>query len=190
MKTSVELLFDEFAVRHARGETPDVREYLDRAGGDQEDLGRMIDRYLESAPTRRPTEEEVVLLQARIAQEPPLLVLRQRRRLGRQAVVDGLVRLLALDTAELDKVDAYYHELEVGRLDPTGVSRRVWGSLRELLGADVQRIVARPRPPERAAGVRLAYLRATGADVHDAMPAPAAAAKEPDEIDRLFTGGP
>jgi hypothetical protein len=151
----------------------------------------MIDRYLEAASPRRPTEEEIVLLQSRIAQEPPLLVLRQRRRLGRQAVVDGLVRLLALDSAKLDKVARYYHELEVGLLDPVGVSRRVWAVLQDLLGADVESLVARPRRPEPPPAAALAYLRAPEEVVVQASVARhvTTAREEPDEIDRLFTGG-
>jgi hypothetical protein len=190
--TRAELLFDEFAVRHARGEAPDVRSYLAQAGDEREALGRMLDRFLESAPSRRATEEEVVLLQARAEQEPPLVVLRQRRRLGRQAVVDGLVRMLALDPARLDKVGRYYHELEVGLLDPNGVSRRVWASLRELLGADVESLAgARRRPEPPAAAAAVAYLRMSDeVVVHPSVAHTELVARaEPDEIDRLFTGG-
>ena len=191
MKTSVDLLFDEFAVRHARGEAPDVRDYLSRAGDERDDLGRMIDRYLAGAPPRQPSEEEVVLLQSRIAQEPPLLVLRQRRKLGRQAVVDGLVKMLSLDVKQRDKVARYYHELEVGLLDPVGVSARVWDTLRRLLGGDAERLAVAPRPTGASAGVAAAYLRTSDARSLSELEAapPAAAREEPDEIDRLFTGG-
>jgi hypothetical protein len=190
-ETLADILFDEFALRHARGEGPDVREYLTRAGMERDELGRMIDRYLQAAPARRATEEETVLMQARIAQEPPLLVLRQRRKLGRQAVVDGLVALLRIDTAKADKVSRYYHELEVGLLDAARVNRRVWSALRDLLGADVESLVARPlRPEPPTAAAAIAYLRASDLSLSE-TPAPTPSTpEEPDEIDRLFTGGP
>jgi hypothetical protein len=191
IETLADILFDEFAVRHARGEAPDVREYLARAGSERDELGRLIDRYLQTAPTRRATEEETVLMQARIAQEPPLLVLRRRRRLGRHAVVDGLVRLLGLDAAKEDKVARYYHELEVGLLDATRVNRRVWACLRDLLGADVESLLARPRRPEPpATATAVAYLRASDLTLNEVHAPAAAAREEPDEVDRLFTGGP
>lgn len=183
-EVSVELLFDEFALRHARGERPDVREYLERAGAEREELGRLIDRYLEVAPAREPTEEEIVLMQARLEHEPPILLLRQRRKLGRRAVVDTLIDALGLDPTKREKVAGYYHELEVGLLDPTGVDGSVWRTLGDVLTANV----------EALAGVREGLLPAPQAVYlrsEEAGPAPAGPEQpspaERDEIDRLFT---
>ena len=118
-------LFDAFCRQHVRGERPDVRDYLERAGPEQEELSRLIDRYLASAPPPKPEPENVQVMTAWLAGEPPLLELRRRRGLGRDAVVEELVGSLSLDPAKRGKVKTYLHELETGWLDPTRVSRRV-----------------------------------------------------------------
>ena len=186
----VETLFDDFATRYVRGESPDVGEYLERAGSEREDLGRLIDRFLEAVPARESTEEEIVLMQARLEAEPSLLVLRRRRKLTREAVVDALVKRLGLDPAKTDKVGGYYHELEVGILDPKPIDRRVWDVLADVLKANVRGLADfRPEAPPAAPAV--AYMR------EPTMPAlyervsvspKEANAIEPDEIDELFLG--
>jgi len=119
----MELLFDEFATRYKRGERPDVGEYLERAGLERGDLGRLIDRFLEAVPAREPTPEEIVLMQAQLEQQPPILLLRLRRKLSRDAVVSALVTTLGVDPAKSKKVGGYYHRLETGLLDPNRVLR-------------------------------------------------------------------
>jgi hypothetical protein len=182
----VEILFDEYALRHARGERPDVRDYLDRAGNDRDMLGRMIDRFLETAPARQPFDEEIVLMQARLQHEPPILVLRQRRKLGRRAVVSALIGALGLDAGKREKVAGYYHELEVGLLDPTRVSRAVWQALDDVYAANVEAL-ARIREGY-AEPSQAVYLRAEET-VHHALAVAPPSAEPPDEVDRLFTGG-
>lgn len=196
---SVVTLFDEYATRYLRGEQPDAREYLERAseGAERGDLAGLLDRFLEAAPARAPSEEEIVLMEARLEQEPPILVLRRRRKLTREAVVSALVGRLGLDPAKRGKVGGYYHELETGLLDPAPVDLRVWDALADLLKANVRGLAGlRPEPP---AAFELAYRREPGE-----MPAPllesvvaAAGAPEPaepehpagpDEVDRLFRG--
>jgi hypothetical protein len=190
-ETPVEMLFDEFATLYLRGEHPDVAAYLERAGAEGEELGRMLDAFLQAAPARKPTEEEVVLMQARLEQEPPLLLLRQRRKLKRGAVVDALVAALGLDPAKREKVDGYYHRLETGLLDPGGVSRKVWDALGAFLHANAEGLAGvRPAPPPAPA---TAYLRQ--ADLQEQVLYSLAVEHvreepEQDEIDRLFTAGP
>jgi hypothetical protein len=75
----VETLFDEYATRYLRGERPDVREYLERAGVERDSLGALLDRFLQGVPAREPSAEEVVVMRARVEQQPPLLVLRLLR---------------------------------------------------------------------------------------------------------------
>ena len=185
-----ETLFDEFAVRYARGERPDVGEYLGRAGAEREELGRMIDRFLEAMPARQTTEEDVILIDARRAQEPPLLVLRLRRRLSRDVVVGALTGQLRLDPAKSDKVDRYYHDLEVGNLDPEPVDRRVWDVLADVLKANVRGLAG--LRPELPAAPAVAYHRYPAMELHERMSIePAATASEPaelDDIDELFLG--
>ena len=189
---TVERLFDEFAQAYRRGEHPDVGAYLARAGAERDDLGSMLDRFLQAVPAREPSEEEIVLMQARLEQEPPLLVLRLRRRLSRGAVVDAIVSTLGLDPAKREKVAGYYHRLEVGTLDPNPVSSRVWDALGGFMHANV-RALAGPRP--QAPAVEALYRRAdadfmlaAGVDEKLVRRQALKASVEPDEIDRLFLG--
>lgn len=186
-EVSVELLFDEFATRYIRGERPDVGEYLERAGPEREELGRLLDRFLAAVPAREPSEEEIVLIEASLASEGPIFALRKRRALTRDAVVDALVQALGLDPAKRGKVGRYYHELETGLLDPEPVDASVWAALADFLRANIQSL-AGFRPPLLAAPVARRDADADWALRLEAR-APAAAADEgPDEVDRLFTG--
>jgi len=186
----MELLFDEFATRYVRGERPDVRDYLERAGREREELGRLIDRFLEAVPARESTEEEVVLVQARLEAEPPLLVLRHRRKLTRKAVVDALMKRLGLDPAKSDKVGRYYHELEIGILDPNRVDRSVWDVLSDVLKANVRGLAGvRPEPPTAPAAAYMREPTGMQAKLEHVPASPAEpVAEEPDEIDALFLG--
>lgn len=188
-------LFDEFARRFARGEHPDVREYIERAGPDGRELARILDRFLASAPPPAPPEERIELMRAWIAGEPPLLELRRRRGLRRDEVVARLLGLLGLGEERRAKVKGYYHELETGLLEPRGVDRRVWEALTSVLGTDTRELAG-----WRAHRLTIdtAFRRdANLMDLH-AAPPPAGAiepeatrhAPEPDdEVDRLFRGG-
>ena len=186
MNEASALLFDEFAVRYRRGERPDVLEYLDRAGDDRDTLADLIDRFLEAVPARSPSEEEVVLLEARTSSEPPILVLRRRRGMTRGAVVDALVRALGLDPSKGGKVGRYYHELETGLLDPAPVDSRVWAALAEFLRANVRALADFRPPPLTAPVARRSMDR--GWVLAERLSTPAIEADEiPDEVDRLFT---
>jgi hypothetical protein len=186
---TLELLFDEFATSYLRGEQPDVGSYLERAGAEREELGVLLDRFLEAVPARESTEEEIVAMQARLERQPPLLVLRLRRALRREAVVEALVTRLGLDPAKSGKVGGYYADLEVGILDPEPVDRRVWDVLAEVLNANVRGLAGlRPEPPPPAA----AYLREPTIAMQPRLSAMAPESvaptpADPDEVDRLFT---
>src|SRR4029453_15441354 len=84
-------LFDDYAARFARGERPDTREYLARAGEDATQLAALIDRYPESVPALGSSEEAQALPEAWLEGEPPLLALRTKRGLRRDAVVNALM---------------------------------------------------------------------------------------------------
>jgi hypothetical protein len=182
----VETLFDEFATRYLRGEHPDVREYLERAGAERDSLGALLDRFLEAVPAREPSEEDVVLIQARLEHEAPLLVLRKRRKLGRGAVVDALVQALRLEPEKREKVAGYYHELETGLLDPEPVDSSVWEALSDLLHANARALAGLgPLPPAAAP----AFHRFDADFVLAERSVPPVPRDEcPDEVDRLFTG--
>lgn len=180
-------LFDEYAVRYTRGERPELREYLQRAGGEAEQLAELVDRWLTEAPAPLPEPERVELMRAWVRGEPPLVELRTRRGLKRGPVVDALVAALSIDPAKREQVRDYYHRLESGTLDPAGVSRRVWEALTSLLGTDARSVAAwRPRPIDAAPAFRLSEPMASPAtELYHRV-----AQSEPDEVDRLFTSGP
>lgn len=185
MSKAVFQLFDEFRDRWARGEWPDAAEYLERAGGDADELALLIDAFLQRAEPPPPREEALALVEAWAKGESPLLELRARRGLRRDAVVDFVVETFGLDPAKRAKVRRYYHELETGQLDPAGVSGKLVVALGRLLGARLGDLLAW-RPALLTA--RPAYYRAAAPPA--AAPAPQEAAAElPDEIDLLFTGG-
>lgn len=169
---------------------PDVLAYLERAGDDADTLADLIDRFLSAVPAREPTEEEIVLAHARLEHEPPLLVLRKRRRLTRDAVVTALTSALGIDAVNETKVKGYYSDLEVGVLAPEPVDRRVWDALAHILGANV-RALAGLRPPPPAGAV--AYMRrASGVELRERTTSFSTDVEpsddDRDEVDRLFTG--
>ena len=186
MAEDVSRLFDEYAVAYRRGERPDARAYLERAGAARGELADLIDAFLTRAPAPAPDEATVALMEAWAAGEPPLLALRVRRGLRREAVVEALIAALGLAPGKRAKVARYYHELESGLLDPAGVSRRVFEALAETLQARAPDLQSwRARPPEPAA----AFLRAPEPVAAPlAAPAPAQPEEAWDEVDELFRG--
>jgi hypothetical protein len=181
-------LFDDFCRRYRRGERPDVGDYLERAGDEQEELSRLIDRFLASSPPPPPEPETVAAMSAWLAGEPPLVELRARRGLARDAVVDELLRSLELDPEKRGKVKRYLHRLETGSLDPTGVSRRVWEVLERLLGAGARSLAGLKSPTVAAAPAYRASGMLLQAKMESLDVPPVPPAEEPDEVDMLFTG--
>ena len=186
-------LFDEFAVSFQRGQDPDVRELLTRAGDDAPTLAKLVDSFLAGSDPPVPEPERVELMRAWARGEPPLLELRKSRRLKRAELVSRLTGLLGLAPDREPKVARYYHELEGGLLEPRGVDARVWEALRQVLGTDVRSLARwRPTPPPRPAALyrsmHLAHPPAAAAP-QAAAPAAAEAEAERDEVDRLFRSG-
>ena len=58
MSERLEQLLDEFAVRYRRGESPDLRDYLARAGDEADAFARLADALLQSVPVPPPSEEK------------------------------------------------------------------------------------------------------------------------------------
>src|SRR5205809_69702 len=79
---------------HVSGRRPDVRQFLLRAGSESQELGLLIDRYLEVAPVEEPDEETVVALNARLEHLTPLTAARRRLPLRVDDVVERLRELL------------------------------------------------------------------------------------------------
>ena len=100
------------------------------------------------------------------------------------------------------KVAAYYHEMEQGSLDSSGVSDRVLAALGEIYSTTAEKLreIGEPEggPPPAAAGAPAPAMARTtlhSVDYELADPGaprsePVAPAEERDEIDELFTGGP
>lgn len=191
MADDVITLFEEYATRVARGEEPDARDYLDRAGADEPKLAALIEEYLLTLPVLDPGDEQVAALEAWLEGEGPLLGVRRHRGLKRADVVGRLVELLGLERRQTGRVGDYYHELESGLLDTRRVDRRVLDALGQILALPVSGVLTwRPRPRAVEAG---AYYRATGDDVllSQAPPeAPRPTPSEWDEVDQLFLGDP
>ena len=190
-------LFEEFLVSFARGQDPDVADFLARAGDERVQLEQMIDRYLSTAVPPEPDEEKVELMRAWVAGQPPLLELRTRRRMKRDAVSSWLVSALGLDAKKERKVARYYHQLESGQLELAGVDQRVWEALSRLFEANVRQVAAwgqAPLKPRLSVAFRhadeLAAFSLAIPDPRPPEPAPsepaAAEADEGDEVDRLF----
>jgi hypothetical protein len=172
-------LFDEWAARFARGERPDLREYLARAGEGQDELAALADAWLARMEPPEPDEDAVALAQAWIDGEPPILELRRRCGLKRDQVVDFLIERFRLDPSKRGKVKRYYHQVETGELVPA--DEGLVAALADLLRARAADLFARPRPLGSAPAAL--YYRASPTGVAK-LAAPMQA--EEDGIDRLF----
>ena len=197
----VDHLFDEFAASYARGEQPDIRGLLARAGEDAAELARLVDVFLRVAPAPEPSDDDVAVMRARLEGEPGLLALRARRGRKVDEVVADLARRLAVD--DVPRLRSYYQRLENGTLDPGPVDQRIWDALRALFATNVRAIV---RPVTTMTGESaMAYYRRTGPSSGGRLTAASSSApgaeaptrpvlgvdpapSERDELDRLFLG--
>jgi hypothetical protein len=187
MPEDVFSLFDDYAARFARGERPEPRAYLTRAGAGAGELAQLIDGYLTRATPSPPSEDTVALTTAALRGRSPLLEARARRGLTRDEVVDALIAALGLDRAKHAKVSRYYEELENGFREPSRIDRRVFEAVGRALRASVADLVGWRTSPLRR---EVAHLPAAPAMTFEATfaaaPARAARPAAPDEIDRLF----
>lgn len=147
--TSVEALLAEYVAQHRSGGEADPVEYLARASpSDRRELAALIDGYLSRVPrtpvaegrvTDARTEATIEALSRSIGGAAglwPALLPRLRGRAGlkRRELVERLAR--ALDASEREqKVERYYHEMELGTLPASGVSDKVLEALAGLVGS-------------------------------------------------------
>ena len=188
MNAGVELLFDEFAARHARGEHPDAREYLERAGESRDELARLLDGFLAAAPVQPPSEETLALFDSLLSQEPPLLAARVRQGWRRDDIVDWICERFGISSDKREKVAGYWHQLETGLLPVDRISARLRDALSERFGEAVEAAAVWKTP---SIEVRAAYRRALGPpmermDLLASMDTVLSDATEPDEVDKLF----
>ena len=176
-------LFAEFADAYARGERPDAQAFLERAGGEGDELARLIERFLQGVPAPSAEPQDVALLAAWLGTEPPLLELRRRQGLRVDEVVDRLGTALGIDAKRQPRLKWQYQRLEGGTVDPAGVAVRVWQALAEIFAAPARDLARawRAQPTPRAA-----YLRASLAASAAIPPMPGLDSDE--EIDSLLAG--
>lgn len=185
-------LLEEFSFAWLRGDSPDPREFLDRAPADERaGLSALIDRFLVAQPARAPTEETLSYVRAIAAGAEPevrrtaIEKLRLARGLSIEAVVDRLRAALGLGTPLAGRLREAYSDLERDWLDPRGVQTPVWKALGGIFEVDVRRLVmADAEPPVATVLMR----RANVADRES--PIPQHAPHERDEVDELFRGAP
>jgi hypothetical protein len=183
------MLFDDYAARHARGEHPDARDYLARAGAGREELATLLDAYLAAAPVQPPSEETRATFAALVPTEAPLLTERVRRGWGRDEVVDWIRERFGIGEEKREKVARYWHEVETGLLPVSAVSERLREALRERFGAAADVATAWAPAPMAA---RLSYLREQDVPELAASVSPLeqTAPADLDEVDDLFGRGP
>ena len=193
---AVSELFHEFLAAQAEGRDLDVRKLVERAGDESASLLKMIDAYLESAPTQPAVAESKEMIGSGLAGEPTLLALRTSR--GRRVgeVVQRIVDRFRIDPAKTDRVQDYYQRLETGTLSPVGVDEGVFAAIAAALEVPVSRVLAW-RPPEPEPPVDLLQAEPAMRSVEPLDEAPPGAAAErldrpptaPDEVDRIFGVG-
>ena len=182
------VLFDEFAVRRARGEHPDVRDYLERAGDLSDELADLIDRFLQMAPAVAPDDATIALMEAWIHDRAPLVDLRVAKGLRVEDAAEALTEELAIEPARMTRLRRYYQRLEQGALDASRVDHRVFAVLGRLLGTSAEELrmwlVAQRRVSGQAAPVP-AYLREA---TSESVMAPTREDDVWDELDEVFLG--
>ena len=202
-------LLSQFIDAWTRGERPDVDAYLNQASADaRDDLADQIGLFLQYAPTPAYSDEARTAIRSDPAMQQvtgaiegeaglwPVLLprLRGRARLRREEVVARLGEVLGIQGKEA-KMRRYLHDMEIGVLDPRGVSQKVLDALGSILGVSGEELAkagdfSTLGPSSELAG---AYYRLQDRATEPGEPVPAAASPartgEPDEVDRLFTGG-
>jgi len=212
MSDRVDQIFEQFKAAHRAGEDVDPVLLLDRLEGtDRAELTALMDAYLTRAPRREWDQAAYEQSQAPALVDslsrslrgqaglwPSLLPrLRDRARLKRADLVAELADRLGAET-QREKVAGYYHGMEQGTLPADGVTDSVLEALGAIVGEsrDALRRAGQalgPGPEAAAPGALYARVGSPSLESHDAespmAAGMAAPPPEPDEVDRLFTGG-
>lgn len=189
--SDIDALVEEFRRQYVDGHHPDAADFLHRAPeADREELGRRIRVVLADEPPPDPAPETLLMVQAMLRGQPPLLELRTAKGMTRDQVVSDLREELGLEPAKEQRVAVYYHELETGQLPLAGIRDKVFEAVAKVMG--VARASLLLQGPERggAAATQPVFARAVTSDAEISLDALAALPGDPDEVDDLFTGGP
>ncbi len=189
---SLDQIVETFRTAYLAGERPDVADLISRTPeADRDELGRRIRMVLAEEPPPDPAPETLVMAQAILRGEQPLIALRGSKGLTRDAVVHQLRESLGVPPDKEPRVAEYYHDLETGQLPLAGIRDRVFDALASALGVARSSLMLKgPGPSDREVGVAV-FARQAGPDDLGDQPIPLMSPPgEPDEVDDLFTGGP
>lgn len=211
----IDKLYRDYIAEHRAGGEADPRAYLDQLeGADRTELEALIAGYLRRAPGRSwdpdayagsPAERAAQAIAAEwgeweLASEPRpwtelLPALRERAKIKRGELVERLAAAIGYPS-ETERVAAYYHQMETGKLPSEGVSDTVLEALGKLVGESAAKlraagsaIGAGADPQDVSTQVAFARVairnpayEAEGADTaptEEPEPPPAAASAEP-----------
>jgi len=180
-------LFDDYAVRYARGEHPDPVRYLERAGERADELARMLDAFLQWAPPPTPDQAAVTLMEAWLVGQPPLRELRVSRGLRVDEIVGELRSQLGLDVSVSGKLRRYFQRLERGSLDVNRVDQRVFDALSAAMHTSSSTLLSWARAPRGDQPLAAPAYRAER-EPTVAPAIPLADEEGWDEVDELFLG--
>ena len=212
--TDLDKLLRQYIERFEAGGDVDPNDLLAQAkAGERAELRELIAGYLEHAAPGQDWDAQAFegsLAERAVARsaewsaaagELPveLVRLRNERQITRADLVTRLADSLGVSGAR-EKVASYYHRLERGMLPAEGVSSRVWEALAQLLdtSADALRRAGAAMRPPPTPGAASAYARtapppppeyATTQSSEEPTVSDTERTEEPDEVDRLFTGG-
>lgn len=186
-------LVAEYRRAYVAGERPEVRDFIEQADEPhREELGRRIRLVLAEEDPPDPAPETLLMVQAMLRGQPPLLELRTSKGMTRDEVVTKLRGELGLEATSEPRVAVYYHELESGQLPLAGIRDRVFEAVAKVMGVARASLMLKGPDPTGGTGngmARAVFARGTpGGPVE--LDALAALPGEPDEVDDLFTGGP
>ena len=210
----IDRLLREYIERFESGGSSDPGDLLAQVeGADREKLSVLIQGYLEHAAPAQDWDAEAFegsvaeRAVARVAESwsqasgqlpAELVKLRDERQITRATLVDRLAEALGVSGAR-EKVAFYYHRMEQGLLPAEGVSGKVWEALAGLLetSADSLRELGAGTKPRGGAASEALYARTAAPPPEEyadsgspaAARSPGTDADQPDEVDRLFTGG-
>lgn len=212
MSDRVDQIFEQFKAAHRAGDDVDPVQLLDRLQDtDRAELTALIDAYLTRAPRRewdgaayeQSHAPELVeslsrSLRGQAGLWPSVLPrLRDRARIKRADLVAELADRLGAG-GQRAKVAGYYHEMEQGTLPADGVADTVLDALGSIVGEsrDALRRAGQafgPGPegsePQAVFARRARPIEGVSEAETHASPSATDSTPEPDEIDRLFTGG-
>ena len=212
----LERLIEQFKADYEAGRPTDVLAFLDQVPAEKrQELAEMLDLYLMDAPRRRwdPAAFEGSPAQAAVERVhesiegvsgswPELLPqLRNHARIKRSDLVKRLAAALGFEAEpQVEKIGAYYHQMEHGTLPSTGVSARVIEALAAIVDstAETIRAAGAHRGEEIVADAAFARTtfpdaefleQRTAEDLDISMDAAPAESPKRDEIDALFLDG-